>query len=69
MFAGKQYESDVVDELQWTAYARNFGGCDTPNYFPGSVSKIWTPNPAANGLLDLKLSDSLHLFLGRITFY
>jgi len=58
MFAGKQYCSDVVDELQWTAYARNFGGwnIDT-NYFPGSVSKIWTPNPTANGLLDLKISD------------
>lgn len=58
MFAGKQYESDVVDEMQWTAYARNFGGwnIDT-NYFPGSVSKIWTPNPTANGLLDLKISD------------
>lgn len=58
MFAGKQYGSDLVDEQQWTAYARNFGGWDLgTNHFPGSVSKIWVPNPAANGLLDLQISD------------
>ena len=58
MFAGKQYGSDVIDELQWTAQARNFGvrGIDA-NHFPGSVSKIWVPNPTANGLLDLNISD------------
>jgi putative transposase len=58
MFAGKQYGSDVVDEQQWTAYARNFGSWDIgANHFPGSVSKIWVPNPTANGLLDLNISD------------
>ncbi len=58
MFAGKLYGSDVVDDQQWTAYARNFGGWDIgANHFPGSVSKIWVPNPTANGLLDLKISD------------
>lgn len=58
MFAGKQYGSDVIDELQWTAYARNFGGWDIgANHFPGSVSKIWVPNPTANGLLDLNISE------------
>lgn len=58
MFAGKQYGSDVVDEMQWTAHARNFGGWNIDaNYFPGSVSKIWVPNPTANGLLDLNISD------------
>lgn len=58
MFAGRQYGSDVVDEQQWTAYARNFGGWDIgTNHFPGSVSKIWVPNPTANGLLDLNISD------------
>ena len=58
MFAGKQYGSDVVDEQQWTAYARNFGGWDIgASHFPGSVSKIWVPNPSANGLLDLGISD------------
>ena len=57
-FGGKQYESPIVDKLQWAAHARNFGGWDIPaNYFPGSVSKIWVPNPTANGLLDLTLSD------------
>lgn len=58
MFAGKQYGSDVVDEQQWTAHARNFGGWNIgANHFPGSVSKIWVPNPTANGLLDLNISD------------
>ena len=58
MFAGKQYGSDIVNEQQWTAYARNFGGWDIgANHFPGSVSKIWVPNPSENGLLDLKISD------------
>ncbi len=57
-FGGKQYESPIVDKLQWATHARNFGGWDIPaNYFPGSVSKIWVPNPTANGLLDLTLSD------------
>lgn len=57
MFAGKEYVSDVISEQQWTASARNFGGWDIQaNYFPGSVSRIWTPNPAASGLLDLSLS-------------
>lgn len=58
MFAGKEYKSEVVDEQQWAAYARNFGGWDIgTNHFPGSVSKIWVPNPSSNGLLDLELSD------------
>jgi len=58
MLAGKQYRSDVVDEQQWTAYARNFGSWQIDsNYFPGSISKIWVPNPSENGLLDLKISD------------
>ena len=57
-FAGRHYHSDVVDELQWTAHARNFGSWEIPtNHFPGSISKIWTPNPTANGLLDLQISD------------
>lgn len=58
MLAGKQYRSDVVDEQQWTAYARNLGSRQIDsNYFPGSVSKIWVPNPSENGLLDLNISD------------
>lgn len=58
MFGGKQYGSDVVDEQQWTAYARNFGGWDlNANHFPGSVSKIWVPNSSGKGLMDLQISD------------
>lgn len=58
MLAGKEYRSDIVDEQQWTALARNFGGWDlTAHYFPGSVSRIWTENPGGRGLLDLHLSD------------
>lgn len=57
-FAGKEYRSDAVDERDWTALARNFGGWDiSANYFPGSVSRIWTENLGGSGLLDLRLSD------------
>lgn len=59
MLLGMQYESPTVDEQQWTALARNFGAWDIEaNYFPGSVSRIWTPAPASTGLLDLHLSDN-----------
>lgn len=59
MLLGMQYESQTVDEQQWTALARNFGGWNIDaNYFPGSVSRIWTPAPASTGLLDLHLSDN-----------
>lgn len=58
MFAGREYGSDVVDEQLWTAHARNFGSWDIgSNHYPGSISKIWVPNPSGNGLLDLELSD------------
>ena len=58
MFAGKEYRSDAVDQQEWTAHARNFGGWDiSAHYFPGSVSRIWTANPGSSGLLDLRLSD------------
>ena len=57
-FAGKEYQSDVVDEQQWTAIARNLGGWDIQaSYFPGSVSRIWTPQTGVTGLLKLSLSD------------
>lgn len=58
IFAGKEYRSDIVDQQEWTAHARNFCGWDIlAHYFPGSVSRIWTENPGASGLLDLHLSD------------
>lgn len=58
MYSGRHYSNSDVDEQQWTAYARSFGGWEIPCYqYPGSVSRIWTPNVAGQGLLDLKLSD------------
>jgi putative transposase len=58
MYAGRHYINAAVNEQQWTAYARNFGGWDIPcHHYSGSVSRIWTPNVAGRGLLDLQLSD------------
>lgn len=58
MYAGRHYNNAALDEQQWTAYARNFGGWDIPcHHYPGSVSRIWTPNVAGQGLLDLRLSE------------
>lgn len=58
MYAGRQYENTVLNELQWTAHARNFGGWEIPcSHFPGSVSRIWTPGVEGNNLLDLKISE------------
>ena len=56
-FCGLHYESEKINEEQWTAHARNFGSWNIDiNHFPGSVSRIWTPNLAGSGLLDLRLS-------------
>lgn len=58
LLGGKHYSSREVEEQQWTTFARNQRGWDIPAYhFPGSVSRIWTPNTAGAGLLDLRLSD------------
>lgn len=57
-FAGRHYESEFAEQAQWSAHARAFGGWDMPcNYFPGTVSRIWTPKPEGAGLLELRLSD------------
>lgn len=57
-YSGRHYSNTGIEEKQWSAYARNFGGWDIPCYhYPGSVSRIWTPNVAGQGLLDLQLSD------------
>jgi putative transposase len=41
-FAGLTYEGAVVENEQWSAYARNFGASELPiHYFPGATSKIW----------------------------
>jgi hypothetical protein len=58
VFAGNDYSSKAIEEAQWTAIARNFGGWQIPiNYYPGSVGRIWTPNHGKQGLLDLHISD------------
>lgn len=59
LLGGKEYRSDVIDELQWTALARNFGTMDIhASYFPGSISRIWTPHPTAGGHLELQLAST-----------
>ena len=56
-FCGLQYESDKTSEEQWSAHARNFGSWEIEvNHFPGSISRVWTPNPLGTGLVDLRLS-------------
>lgn len=57
-FAGRHYGSEFADDAQWTSIARAFGGWNIPcNYFPGSVSRLWTPKPDDTGLLELMLAD------------
>lgn len=56
--AGCDYSSPEIEQAQWTAYARNFGGRDIPlNYYPGAMGPIWTPNTGGAGLLKLQISD------------
>lgn len=58
MQGGLLYESDVINEQRWTTSARNLNGWDIDTYyFPGSMSRIWTPPLNGNGLLELHLSD------------
>lgn len=58
MFAGNDYHSEVVQAEQWSTYARNVGGWNIPiNHYPGSFSRIWTPNTSGSGLLELAISD------------
>lgn len=58
-FAGRRYESEFANEAQWSAHARAFGGLDIPcNYFPGTVSQIWTPKSNDVGMIELMLSDN-----------
>lgn len=57
-FRGNDYQSKVVQTEEWTAHARSFGSWQIPiNYYPGSVSRIWTPHTSAQGLLELQISD------------
>lgn len=52
------YSSEEVRNQHWTAIARNIKGWDVPvNYYPGSMSRIWTPNADGTSLMRLNLSD------------
>lgn len=52
------YELDFEGMSDWTAKARNFGSWQVPAFhYPGTVSRIWTPNMAGAGLLELPLSE------------
>lgn len=52
------YGLDTPAMTQWTAKARNFGSWDIPvQHFPGSVSRIWTPDMNGAGLHQLMLTD------------
>jgi putative transposase len=52
------YAVDTAVMTQWTAKARNFGSWDIPiQHFPGSISRIWTPDMEGAGLLELMLTD------------
>lgn len=57
-FSDLEYRSAVTVDDEWTATARNFGRWQLPAYYyPGSASRIWTPNIAGAGLLELGLTD------------
>lgn len=56
--AGCDYSSKEIEQQDWTAYARAFGGWDvTVHHYPGSMASIWTPNVDSSGLLRLAISD------------
>lgn len=57
-FGTRNYQSEFIDEANWAAQARTLGGWDLDcMFYPGSVSRIWTPNPSSPGLQELSLSD------------
>jgi putative transposase len=57
-FARSDYSCEQMIEEQWTAESRNFGGWTLPvHYYPGSASRIWTPNMSGTGHLKLNLMD------------
>ncbi len=58
MLGGKHYVTNTSRDLESATVARNLGGWDIQgHYFPGSVSKIWTPNEGGKGMLEMQLSD------------
>ncbi|UDF35520.1 UNVERIFIED_ORG: hypothetical protein LHJ69_00010 [Shinella sp. XGS7] len=56
--AGQCYEPPQLPGLDWTTKARNLGYQEiSARYYPGSVSRVWTPHPLDKGFLELKISD------------
>ncbi|MDH4459562.1 MAG: hypothetical protein QE272_12765 [Nevskia sp.] len=68
-FARGVYASSETERDKWTESARNFGADHQRkcHYFPGSTDRIWTPNLAGKGLLNLHLDDHA-LISGDATF-
>lgn len=59
VFRTNRYSAPVVETEQWTTRARSVrDSWEIPaQYYPGSVSRIWTPYESGNGLIDLTISD------------
>lgn len=58
VLGNNDYTCDFAPADQWTAQARNFGGWNIQAHtYPGSVSRIWTPNTGGEDLLEFKISD------------
>jgi len=59
MFRTNRYSAPIVETERWTTRARSVrNSWEIPaQYYPGSVSRIWTPYERGNGLIDLTLSD------------
>lgn len=56
-YAGCDYQSAQIAEMQWTAQARNLNGWDIPvHQYPGRMAVIWTPNSSNNGLMELSMT-------------
>lgn len=59
IFRTNVYSAPIIEEKQWSTRARSVkGSWDIPiNYYPGSVSRIWTSHESEKGMIDLSISD------------
>jgi putative transposase len=59
IFRTNRYNAPIIETEQWTTRARSVqGSWEIPvQYYPGSVSHIWTPYERGNGLIELTISD------------
>lgn len=56
-FAGCEYSHPALDELNWTATARNLGGWDIDAYHhPASMGSLWTQIPGHQGLSEFRIT-------------